>query len=142
MLLTIRREAKLKNSLTNYVKNNNAPSAFSYLRNCKNVCVRGLFFWGLLFIWFVYTICLYSWLDMAKVYYGVRFEPSLHSSFKVVAGASGCTVTGAFERFMRSCVEAGSLVFVEKGVLDFEVEAKDCTAKDDLTSSNRRLCGL
>jgi hypothetical protein len=79
---------------------------------------------GLLFIWFVYTICLYSWLDMAKVYYGVRFEPSLHSSFKAVAGASGCTVTSAFERFMRSCVEAGSLVFVEKGVLDFEVEAR------------------
>ena len=51
---------------------------------------------------------------MAKVYYGVRFEPSLYSSFKVVAGASGCTVTGAFERFMRSCVEAGSLVFVER----------------------------
>jgi hypothetical protein len=61
---------------------------------------------------------------MAKTYYGVRFEPSLYSSFKAVAGASGCTATSAFERFMRSCVEAGSLVFVEKDVLDFEVEAR------------------
>jgi hypothetical protein len=63
-------------------------------------------------------------LVMAKVYYGVRFEPSLYGSFKAVAGASGCTVTGAFERFMRSCVEAESLVFVEREVLDFEVEAR------------------
>lgn len=60
---------------------------------------------------------------MAKVYYGFRFDPSLYGSFKAVAGTGGCTVTGAFERFMRSCVEAKSLVFVEREVLDFEVEA-------------------
>jgi hypothetical protein len=61
---------------------------------------------------------------MAKTYYGVRFEPSLYSNFKALAGASGCTVTSVFERFMRSCVEAGSLDFVEKDVLDFEIEAR------------------
>lgn len=58
------------------------------------------------------------------MFYGFRFDPQLYSNFKNVAGTGGCTVTGAFERFMRSCVNAGALVFVECQVLDFEVEAR------------------
>ena len=36
----------------------------------------------------------------------------------------GCTVTSAFERFMKVCVEGGVLVFPESGVRSFEVEAR------------------
>lgn len=75
-----------------------------------------------------YMVCLYIlfivWLIMAKVYYGLRFDPMLYGEFKKVARAKDCTVTGAFERFMRGCVESKSLVFVEGNVLDFEVEAR------------------
>jgi hypothetical protein len=52
-------------------------------------------------------VCLYNLfiqlVDMAKAFYGIRFEPSLHNSFKAMALASSCTVTRAFERFIRSC---------------------------------------
>ena len=36
----------------------------------------------------------------------------------------GCTVTGAFERFTSGCVDADALVFPDRGVLDFEAEAR------------------
>lgn len=72
-------------------------------------CLYGLFIQGLV---------------MAKVFYGFRFDPSLYGDFKKAAGTGGCTVTGAFERFMRGCVEAGALVFPDRRVLDFYVEAR------------------
>jgi hypothetical protein len=69
--------------------------------SCQIVCERGLLFWGLLFIWFVYTVCLYSRLGLAKAYYGFRFERLLYGDFKkVVALAGGCTVTGALSGFL------------------------------------------
>jgi hypothetical protein len=61
---------------------------------------------------------------MAKVFYGFRFDPLVYGEFKKVSSNGGSTVTGAFERFMRGCVEADGLVFVERWVLDFEVEAR------------------
>ena len=61
---------------------------------------------------------------MVKVFRGFRFNPELYAGFKRVACAGGCTVTGAFERFMCGCVEADGLVFAERRVLDFEVEAR------------------
>jgi len=41
-----------------------------------------------------------------------------------LASAGGCTVTGAFERFMGVCVEGGVLVFPDCGVGGFEAEAR------------------
>ena len=89
------------------------------------ICERGLLRDG-----FVYMVCLYvlfiqvggCWVS--KVFKGFRFEPLLYASFKKIAGAGGCTVTGAFERFMSGCVDAGVLVFPDKGIGDFEVEAR------------------
>src|SRR3990170_312609 len=61
---------------------------------------------------------------VGKVFKGFRFDPELYGGFKKVASAGGCTVTGAFERFMSGCVEAGVLVFPERGVEGFEAEAR------------------
>lgn len=61
---------------------------------------------------------------MAKVFKGFRFDAELYGGFKEVAGAGGFTVTGAFERFMRGCVECGFLVFPDERLGDFEVEAR------------------
>jgi hypothetical protein len=88
------------------------------------LCVRWVVGWRVLFIWFVYTFCLYGWLCLAKVFKGFRFDAELYSGFKRVAGAGGFTVTGAFERFMRGCVECGFLVFPDERLGDFEVEAR------------------
>ncbi|MCW4047979.1 MAG: hypothetical protein NWE99_10565 [Candidatus Bathyarchaeota archaeon] len=38
--------------------------------------------------------------------------------------AAGVTLTGALEGFMRACVEAGALVFPERGGCGFEAEAR------------------
>ena len=61
---------------------------------------------------------------MGKVFKGFRFDPELYGGFKGLASAGGCTVTGAFERFMNCCVEAGVLVFAERAVEGFEAEAR------------------
>ena len=61
---------------------------------------------------------------MVKVFKGFRFESGLYNDFHKVADSCGFTLTGAFERFMRECVGAGALVFPDRGVLDFEVEAR------------------
>jgi len=61
---------------------------------------------------------------LAKVFKGFRFDVQLYSDFKGVAFAGGCTVTGAFERFMGGCVEGGRLVFPEGNIEGFEVEAR------------------
>ncbi len=72
-----------------------------------------------LFIHFVYTgDCV------VKVFRGFRFDVELYAGFKRVACAGGCTVTGAFERFMSCCVEGGGLVFPEGGTVGFEAEAR------------------
>ena len=64
-------------------------------------------------------VCLYilfiQWVIMAKGYYRLRFDPSLYGDFKAIVLAGGCTVTGAFERFMRGCVEVRALVFADQG---------------------------
>ena len=61
---------------------------------------------------------------LAKVFKGFRFEAQLYRDFKSVASAGGCTVTGAFERFMGVCVEGGELVFPERNIEGFEAEAR------------------
>jgi hypothetical protein len=61
---------------------------------------------------------------LAKVFKGVRFDAQLYNDFKRVASAGGCTVTGAFERFMSVCVDGGVLVFPERNIEGFEVEAR------------------
>jgi hypothetical protein len=73
-----------------------------------------------MFIDFVYTeVCV-----LAKIFKGFRFEAQLYGDFKSVASAGGCTVTGAFERFMDVCVEGGLLVFPERNIEGFEAEAR------------------
>lgn len=77
---------------------------------------------------FVYMVCLYilfiQVVVLAKVFKGFRFDAQLYSDFKSVASVGGCTVTGAFERFMSGCVEGGLLVFPERNIEGFEVEAR------------------
>jgi hypothetical protein len=80
---------------------------------CRQCCLYKLF------IQFVYTG---DWLG--KVFYGFRFDPVLYGEFKRVTGVGGCTVTGAFERFMSNCVAADSLVFAEEGSGGFDAEAR------------------
>src|SRR3989304_7522621 len=73
-------------------------------------------------------VCLYILFSgggwVGKVFKGFRFDPELYGGFKGLVSKSGCTVTGAFERFMNCCVEAGVLVFPERGVEGFEAEAR------------------
>jgi len=83
------------------------------------VCLYGLF------IQFVYTRWLVAGcLVVGKVFKGFRFDPELYSSFRRLASSGGCTATGAFERFMRVCVERRVLVFPEGGVGGCEVKAR------------------
>ena len=79
------------------------------------VCLYGLF------IHFVYTRCGVS--CAGKVFKGFRFDPELYAGFRRLASSGGCTATGAFERFMRVCVERRVLVFPEGGVGGCEVKA-------------------
>ncbi len=61
---------------------------------------------------------------MAKIFKGFRFDAKLYRDFQAIASAGEYTSTGAFERFMSDCVEGGLLVFTEKNVEGFEVEAR------------------
>ena len=61
---------------------------------------------------------------VGKKFMGFRFDPLLYERFGEIADAGGFTVTGALERFMVGCIEADALVFPEKRVLEFEVEAR------------------
>jgi hypothetical protein len=61
---------------------------------------------------------------MAKIFKGFRFDANLYRDFQAIASAGEYTSTGAFERFMSGCVEGGLLVFPEKSVEGFEVEAR------------------
>ena len=101
------------------------------VRGCTGggVCLYGLF------IHFVYTGG--GWV--AKVFKGFRFDPGLYAGFQPLASAGGCTVTGAFERFMACCVEGGALVFPDKGTAGFEAEA--CVLVDWLGKGKRSYRG-
>jgi hypothetical protein len=46
---------------------------------------------------------------MVKMFKAFRFDPELHAEFKSVAERSGLMVTEAFEKFMRVCVEVGTV---------------------------------
>jgi hypothetical protein len=61
---------------------------------------------------------------VVKVLKSFKFDPQIYSNFKQLASGGGYTVTGVFERFMIGCVEGGVLVFPERGVEGFEVEAR------------------
>lgn len=61
---------------------------------------------------------------VGRVFRGFRFDAGLYGGFRRLAVAGGVTVTGAFERFMRVCVESGCLVFPEVGLAGFEAEAR------------------
>jgi len=50
---------------------------------------------------------------LARVFRSFRFDGELYAGF---VGVCGCTVTGAFERFMRGCVAAEGLVFAKAGL--------------------------
>ena len=59
-----------------------------------------------------------------KVFKGFRFDPQLYAEFVCLVSAGGCTLTGAFSRFMSCCVERGVLVFPDVGTDGFEAEAR------------------
>jgi hypothetical protein len=61
---------------------------------------------------------------MGKVFKGFRFDPEVYAAFGRLTDAGGVTITAAFERFMRVCVEAGVLVFPDVGGAGFEAEAR------------------
>ena len=52
-------------------------------------------------------VCLYILFirvaGLVKVFKGFRFDPELYAGFGRLVSAGGCTVTGAFERFMSVC---------------------------------------
>ena len=75
------------------------------------------------YIRFSYTF-VYTVVFVVKVLKSFKFDPQLYSNFKQLSNSGGYTVTGAFERFMSTCVEGGVLVFPERGVEGFEVEAR------------------
>jgi hypothetical protein len=59
-----------------------------------------------------------------KVLTSFKFNPEVFGSFKQLASKGGVSVTGAFERFMSTCVEEGVLVFPERNTAGFEAEAR------------------
>ena len=61
---------------------------------------------------------------MGRVFRSFRFDGELYAGFARVCGVSGCTVTGAFDRFMRGCVAAEGLVFAEADLAGFEAQAR------------------
>ena len=53
-----------------------------------------------------------------------RFNSELYGQFKDLVSKSGYTLTGAFEKFMSSCVENGVLSFPRSVVAEGDVEAE------------------
>lgn len=60
---------------------------------------------------------------MAKRFYGVRFKPDQYNAFKKVAKKHGYTATGAFEKFMNTCIDAQNVVFAQPRH-DYKAEAR------------------
>jgi hypothetical protein len=78
---------------------------------------------GVVVYMFCLTVCLYGdW--MGRVFRGFRFDGELYDGFGRLVGEAGVTLTAAFERFMRVCVEADALVFPDVGGAGFEAEAR------------------
>ena len=61
---------------------------------------------------------------MPKTSKTFRLNLELYGRFKDLASKSGCTVTGAFEKFMSSCVENGLLSFPCSVAAEGDVEAE------------------
>ena len=61
---------------------------------------------------------------MSKVLRSFRFDSELYAQFAQVCKVGGLTMTGAVERFMRSCVKADRLSYAETGLANFETEAR------------------
>ena len=80
--------------------------------------------WGLYICFYVHFVYTLLGVCLVKVLRSFRFNSELYVRFVGVCRAGGLTVTGAFERFMRGCVGADRLCFVEVGVADFELEAR------------------
>jgi hypothetical protein len=52
-------------------------------------------------------------LSMGKMLKAFRLDSELYTEFKTIAERSGLMVTEAFEKFMRACVEAGTVKMPE-----------------------------
>lgn len=61
---------------------------------------------------------------MKKTSKSFLFDPVQYNGFKGVCKKSGSGVTGAFERFMKCCIEADRLVYTEQASAALELEAK------------------
>jgi hypothetical protein len=61
---------------------------------------------------------------VAKAFKGFRFEPALYGQFQKLAASGGYTATGAFEQFMRNCLEVGALIFPDKASVTKNSEAE------------------
>jgi hypothetical protein len=62
---------------------------------------------------------------VGKVFKGFRFDPELYADFSGLVDRAHCTLTVAYEEFMRICVEREALVFPEKANVEgFEAEAR------------------
>jgi hypothetical protein len=70
---------------------------------------------------------------MGKVFRSFRFDGELYKKFSATCEADNFTATGALERFMKSCVEAQTIVFGETNLPSYETEARvliDWLSKD------------
>jgi hypothetical protein len=61
---------------------------------------------------------------LGKKFRGFRFELETYDAFCRLAEKKGLTATGALERFMAGCVQADTLVFADRRVMDYEAEAR------------------
>lgn len=78
---------------------------------------------GGLYILLIHIVYTVSW--MAKKIKAFRFHPDVYMRFRELASTGGYTVTGAFEKFMRTCIECEQLVFPEPiKAEDAEAEAR------------------
>jgi hypothetical protein len=98
----------------------NQPGFLSFVM----MCVKAFSVGGLL-ICFAYTFCSYKEAaTLSKKQKTFRFNDNLYGKFKQVCDTSHSTITDAFEQFMSNCVEAGKLVYPEKGTANYEIEAR------------------
>jgi antitoxin component of RelBE/YafQ-DinJ toxin-antitoxin module len=61
---------------------------------------------------------------MAKAFKAFRLDPELYARFKELASRSGLTMTGAFEKFMEACVDAGAITLPTPNRRGVEAEAR------------------